>query len=226
MATTSNSEFNNTFIYDLDMSYIYISHMEEGLQYWRLPTAPETVSDTMQSTFSANTALGRSAPVYTFSNAGPRTVQIAIKLHRDLMDDVNMGWSNQTLGFGEDYMENLLHALQAIALPKYNLNNKAIEPPLIGVRLCNTLYVKGVLTSGVGVTYSLPIQENGKYACADLSITISEVDPYDSTTVYKNGSYRGEVGLLKQGATAIGVGEAKKTTKSTWEPSGYGIVDT
>lgn len=204
---TGNLNYQGSFVWELDESYIYISHLDSGLRFWRLPTVPETVTDTMQTQFSPNTALGRSAPVYTFSNAGPRTVQININLHRDLMDDVNMGWSSEKLGFGEDYVDNLLRALQAIAVPKYNLSNKAIEPPLIGVRLCNSLYIKGVLSSAIGVTYGLPILENGKYATATLSISISEVDPYDSTTVFSNGSFRGEVSLLKSGASAIGIGQ-------------------
>ena len=96
----------------------------------------------MQSTFTPTTALGRTAPVYTFSNSGPRTVQIELPLHRDLMDDVNIGVSNSKLGEGEDYVDNLLRALQAIALPRYNLQNKAIEPPLVAIRISNEIFRK------------------------------------------------------------------------------------
>ena len=49
-------------------------------------------------------------------------------------------------------------------------------------------------------TYTKPILSNDKYAQIDLSIDISEVDPYDATTVFKNGSYRGEVKTLRDGA--------------------------
>ena len=183
----------------LEDNYIYISHLDEGFQFWKLPTWPDTVTDTMSSTFQQTTALGRTAPVYTFSNAGPRTVQISIPLHRDIMDEVNLGISNVKLGEGEDYVDNLLKALQAIAVPKYNLTNKAIEPPLVAVRLSNEIFVKGVVTSGIGLTYSKPILSNGKYARVELSITISEVDPYDATSVFKNGGFRGVVQSLKKG---------------------------
>jgi hypothetical protein len=74
----------------------------------------------MQSNFSETQALGRTAPVYTFSSAGPRTVQINIKLHRDLMEDINLSGSNVQLRDGEDYLDNMLNALQSIALPKYS----------------------------------------------------------------------------------------------------------
>jgi hypothetical protein len=43
-----------------------------------------------------------------------------------MMDDINMNWSNAKLGYNEDYIDNLIRAIQAIAVPKYNLNNKAI----------------------------------------------------------------------------------------------------
>lgn len=183
----------------LQDNYIYISHLDEDLQFWRLPTSPDTIQDSMSSTFYPENVLGRSAPVYTYSNSGPRSVQISMKLHRDIMDDINEGYSNSKQGVGEDYVDNLIRALQAIALPKYNLNNKAVEPPLVAVRIENQLFIKGVVSGGITVTYQKPILSNGKYAIASISFTISEVDPYDASTVYKNGSFRGVVRSLKKG---------------------------
>lgn len=181
----------------LDDSYLYISHLDEGLQYWKLYFWPDEVSDSMQSTFVDTQALGRTAPVYTFSSAGPRTVQISIKLHRDLMDDINLSGSNVKLKDGEDYLDSMLNALQAIALPKYSWETKAVEPPLIALRLGNEIFVKGVLLNGINITYGKPILSNGKYARADLSLQIAEVDPYDSETVFKNGGFRGVVQSLR-----------------------------
>ena len=154
----------------------------------------------MASNFKENSALGRSAPVMTFGNAGPRTVNFSFKLHRDMMDDVNEGYSNSPLqGEGEDYIENLLHALQAIAVPKYNLNNKFIEPPMVAIRLGDELFIKGVVSQNIQVTYQKPILSNNKYAMMSLGLTITEVDPYDATTVYSNGSFRGVVQTLRHG---------------------------
>lgn len=174
-------------------NYIYISHLDKGHQFWWLPFYPDTISDSMQSDFQTSQALGRSAPVYTFSNSGPREVQIQLNMHRDFMNDVNMGRSNVILKNGEDYFESLLRALQSIAVPKYNLTNKAVEPPLVGLRISNQVFIKGVVTGGVAITYKKPILYNDKYAAAELSLKVSEVDPYDATSVYKNGSFRGEV---------------------------------
>ena len=54
----------------------------------------------MGSTFGETSALGRSAPVFTYSKSGPRTVQVELKFHRDMMDDINYGVSNADLKNG------------------------------------------------------------------------------------------------------------------------------
>lgn len=183
----------------LPENYLYISHLDEEFQFWQLPCTPETISDSMASTFNETSALGRSAPVFTYSKSGPRTVQISLKFHRDMMDALNAGVSNIVLKLGEDYVDSLIKALQSIAVPRYNLSNKAVEPPLVALRLSQEVFIKGVVTSAIGLEYALPILSNGKYAQVSVSFTVSEVDPYDATTVFQNGSFRGVVKTLKKG---------------------------
>ena len=180
--------------------YIYISHLD-GIapQYWVLPQYPDEVSDQMQSTFSDQNALGRSAPVYTFSSAGPRLVQFNLEFHRDMIDDANVGYNGVTPNDNEDRSDKLISALQAIAVPKYNLTNKSIEPPLVAIRLGRQVFVKGVVISGITVTYKKPILANEKYAVIGLGFTVAEVDPYDASTVYTNGSFRGLVSSMRHG---------------------------
>lgn len=188
----------------LEENYIYISHLDEKLRYWRIPCCPDVITDSMGSTFGETNALGRTAPVFTYSHSGPRTVTINLDLHRDMMDEVNTGVSNVELGLDEDYIDNLIKALQAISVPKYNLSNKAIEPPLVALRLSNEVFIKGVVNQAISLTYKLPLLANGKYAWVSLSLQVSEVDPYDSTEVYKNGSFRGLVKTLKKGMNIEG----------------------
>jgi hypothetical protein len=107
--------------------------------------------------------------------------------------------TNVTPRDGEDKAESFIHALQAIAVPKYNLSNKAIEPPLVAVRLGREVFIKGVVTSGINVTFGKPILVNEKYATMKISFTISEVDPYDASTVFQNGSFRGLTATMRQG---------------------------
>lgn len=190
--------------------YIYISHLDEQIRFWKIPCIPDEISDSLSSTFQSHNALGRSAPVYTYSNSGPRSMNLSFKFHRDMMEDVNQNFSNSQLGYGEDYLDNLIHALQAIALPRYNLTNKAVEPPLVAIRITNEIFIKGIVSGGVNVTYGKPILKNGKWAQVSLGFTIEEVDPYDATSVYKNGSFRGMVATLKTSnitSGGIGMGE-------------------
>ncbi len=179
--------------------YLYISHLDEDYQYWMLPGYPEKVTDQMNSEFATNTALGRSAPVYTFSNSGPRTVQINLSFHRDMFEEINQAHGRGRFADGDDMAEQFIHALQAIAVPKYNLSNKAIEPPLVAIRLGQEVFIKGIVSGGIGVTYGKPILANEKYALVEVSFTVSEVDPYDASTVFKNGSFRGLTATLRKG---------------------------
>lgn len=176
--------------------YLYISHLDDDFKYWQLPGYPDEVTDDLRSTFSENTALGRSAPVYTFSNAGPRSIAISLNFHRDMLEELP---SNVTPRADEDKAESFIHALQAIAVPKYNLSNKAIEPPLVAIRLGREVFIKGIVNGGVRVTFGKPILVNEKYATIKVDFTISEVDPYDATTVFQNGSFRGLTATLRKG---------------------------
>lgn len=178
--------------------YIYISHLDlpEEAKYWQLPGYPDEVTDNMPSEFAASTALGRSAPVYTFSNAGPRSIQISLNFHRDMFEEMP---TNVVPRDGEDKAESFIRAMQAISVPKYNLSNKAIEPPLVAIRLGREVFIKGVVTSGISVTFGKPILVNEKYATMKISFTVSEVDPYDSTTVFQNGSFRGLTATMRSG---------------------------
>jgi hypothetical protein len=164
-----------------------------------LPGYPDEVTDNMQSTFSPTSALGRSAPVYTYSGSGPRNVQVSFKIHRDMMDDINEGNFSPTFVDGDDYIDSLIRALQSIALPRYTEKNNVVEPPIVAVRFGNEIFVRGIVNSSIGVTYSKPILSNDKYAQVSLNFTISEIDPYDAPTVFKNGSFRGLVATMRKG---------------------------
>jgi hypothetical protein len=197
---TGGSSKNDLLSRILPDCYLYISHLDDGYQYWMLPGYPDEVTDNMNSTFGEATALGRSAPVYTYSNSGPRSIQIGLEFHRDMFEDINQhSGVPRKFDDADDLADSFIKAIQAIAVPKYNLSNKAIEPPLIAVRLGREVFIKGIVTGGVHVTYKKPILSNEKYAVINVGFTISEVDPYDSTTVYKNGSFRGLTQTLRKG---------------------------
>lgn len=176
-------------------NYIYFYHLDK---FCVLPLYPESITDRMDTSFSATQALSRSAPIYTYNNSGPRTVAINLKLHRDLMNDINKDVSNlksNVVDFSEDdYVDTLIKYLQSIALPRYQIYNKgskSVIPPMIAIRFGDEIFIKGVVASGIDVTYEKPILVNNKYAQVSITFSVSEVDPYDADSVVKDGSFRG-----------------------------------
>lgn len=188
---------------DILTNYIYLYHLDK---FCVLPTMPESINDTMTSTFQGTNALSRSAPIQSYSNSGPRQITFTFELHRDIMEDLNKDVSNlkdNVVDFQDkDYVDVLLNYLQACALPKYNIyksGSKAVEPPQVAVRMGNDIFIRGVVSGSVGVTYNKPILDNGKYAKVTVTLPVTEVDPYDAPTVSMVGGFRGITAAFKNG---------------------------
>lgn len=177
-------------------NYIYLYQYDEFLI---IPIYPETITDSMNSTFTETNVLSRSAPLFAYSYSGPRTIQLSLVFHRDMINDINVNVSNLKVEVGDDYIDTLIKRLQSVALPKYSVGDKSVEPPMVAVRFGNDIFIKGVVNNGITVTYSGPILSDKKYAVATISFTVSEIDPYDSQTVYNNGSFRGLTAAFKNG---------------------------
>ena len=169
-------------------NYIYLYHID---QFVVIPTFPENLTDTISVKFNSSTPMSRSAPIYSYSNSGPRSFQIDLNLHRDMMHEINYGVSNMKVETGDDYVDTMIRHLQAAALPSYGKSNKMVDPPMVAVRFGQELFIKGVVNGAVTVSYSLPILSNDKYASVSIGFTIEEVDPYDANQVMKDGSFRG-----------------------------------
>lgn len=177
-------------VFSMIDNYIYIYHTGTLLA---IPTYPETLNDTMSVTFNSTSLLSRSAPIFTYQNSGPRSMEISLALHRDMMTEINIEASNLNVPNleEEDYVDILIRELQSIALPRYAHLEKMVNPPMVAVRFGNELFCKGVVNGSVSVTYSGPILRTNKYACANITFAISEVDPYDADTVRLVGGFRG-----------------------------------
>ena len=174
-------------------NYIYLYHTDKFII---IPEYPESITDNMTSSFNETQALSRSAPVFTYEYSGPRIVNFSLELHRDMVNDLNITAGNTNLKSNvvsqtDDYVDTLIKELQSIALPRYNVNNRAVIPPRVAVRFGNELFISGVVNSTIQCTYSKPILSNGKYAKVSISFAVSEYDPYDATLVSQLGSFRG-----------------------------------
>ena len=182
---------------ELIRNYIYLHHTDE---YLILPQYPDTIPDHLNSTFAQQNALARTAPIYAFSNAGPRTINVKIELHRDMLNNVNINASNFNVeGLGKDYIDVLVKKLQAIALPKYIAESKTVKPPMISVSFGQDVSIKGVVIGGVSIVYAKPILMNDKYARVELNFTVYETTPYDAESVSKLGSFRGVTSQVANG---------------------------
>lgn len=171
--------------------YIFYSSMEDG-EYFLIPSYPDQIKDSMQSTFSSQNALSRSAPVFSYSNSGPRTVDISVQLHRDMFDQINFNnGSLKGMLFDEDYVDLLVRKLMSIAVPKYSNSTKAVQVPQVAVRFGNQLFIKGIVVGNVNTSYDAPILDDNKYAVCNVQFQVVEVDPYDADTIAEQGSFRG-----------------------------------
>lgn len=174
-------------------NYIYLYHTDTLIA---LPLFPESIQDSMVTTYSPNTPMSRSAPIYSYSHSGPRSLTLELPLHRDMMNAVNV--DNTSLFAAkldvlsqDDYVDIMINQLQSAALPRYASAEKMINPPLVAVRFGDSIFCKGVVEGGVSTTHSGPILSNNKYALVNVSFTVHEVDPYDADTVALEGGFRG-----------------------------------
>lgn len=188
--------------FDLVENYIYIYQLDK---YCIIPTYPEQLIDTLGSTFAQTNALARTSPIYSYSYSGPRTVQITLQLHRDMLNGVNRSntdFADNAVSLGDDYVDTLIRYLQAMALPSYKaqeVSSKTVNPPLVAIRFGNTLFVKGIISGEVQVTWSGPLTRDNKYQEAGITFRILEVDPQDAESIATWGSFRGLEAALTRG---------------------------
>ena len=175
-------------IFNMIDNYVYLYHVN---QFIVIPSFPDSITDTMSVNFNKSTPMSRSAPIYSYSDSGPRSLQIYLDLHRDMMMQINKGTSNANVAIGDDYVDTLVKQLQAAALPAYKASEKLVDPPLVAVRFGNDIFIKGIVSGAVSVTYAVPILTNDKYAHVSVSFTVEEVDPYSAQQVMTAGSFRG-----------------------------------
>lgn len=188
-------------------NYIYIYQLDK---YVIIPTYPEQISDSLGSSFAQSNPLSRTAPIYSYQYAGPRSIQFTITLHRDMMyqfNYANSSFLDKTVAIDDDYIDTLIRYLQAMALPTFKTaqiqsaisQGKIVNPPSVAVRFGNSVFIKGIVSGAVGVVWSGPIDKNNKYKVATISFTVDEVDPQDAETIVQWGSFRGLETVLSRG---------------------------
>ena len=196
MATNSYAVNHNYLMPDPEC-YIFLHHVKnikgtDGVLIL-LPSYVDGVNDSISISFASTTPLLRSSPIFSYSNSGPRTLQVHFDLHRDMMWQLNYQQSNLPINGadGDDYVDIMAREIQAAALPTYSATEKMVNPPLVSLRLGNDIFIKGIISSNVGVTYGYPILSNKKYATVKIDFGVTEVTPYSADDVMRMGSFRG-----------------------------------
>lgn len=196
MATKTYATNHNYLLPDPEC-YIFLHHVKNvkgtnGVLIL-LPSYADDINDSISVSFAQSTPLSRSAPIYSYQNSGPRSIQVHFDLHRDMMWQLNYQQSNMPLSSesGDDYVDVMAREIQAAALPSYSATGKMVNPPLVSLRLGNDIFIKGVVSGSVGVRYSYPILSNKKYAGVGIDFSIVEVTPYSADDVISQGSFRG-----------------------------------
>lgn len=160
-------------------SYIYLYHLDKQ---FNIPVTPDTISNSLSVQFSTETILGRSAPQITFASAGPRTQQVTLSLHRQLMALENEN--------NIDAVDDLINALQACTLPRYADSYKALIPPSLLIRFGNETCIRGVIQGSVNITSSGAWLKNGKMSVATINFSVIEVQPFSADYVQQKGLLR------------------------------------
>ena len=204
---------------DVD-NFIYVYHLNKFLV---LPAFPEDIKDDLQARFSTTEVLARSAPIFSYSNSGPRIVSFGFKLHRDLMNQVN--YSNnpyiQPENKNDDYLDVVVNCIQALSVPEYTDATKMVNPPMVAVKIGNQIFCKGIMQQA-NLSYGLPLVETAgglKYSMIDLSFSVNEVDAYTASYIAEVGSYRGLSKSLQRTISAAMGGESALSLTDISNPS-------
>ena len=211
VANTNSSTSSPYF--SLVENYIYLYHTKSFII---LPSWPENMQENTTVNFASNTPMLRTAPIYSYSYSGPRTINVQLVLHRDLMTQINLQNTSIQLPIGLDYVDLLTKQIQAIALPTYDSSAKLVDPPIVAVRFGDDIYIKGVVSGSVGIGRNLPVLQDrdgqSKYAQITISFTINEIEPYDAPTVMQIGSFRGLDSSLERNLWKLTTNVAGKST--------------
>lgn len=162
------------------VSYLYIYHLKKE---WYLPVLPQGITNSLPISFSPTPIPLSSAPLQTFSSAGPRTVSITLKMHRkmfELEDKKN----------GAKKMEELINDISALALPKYTSASKLVVPPTVLYRAGNEVCIRGIVSGNVSITTSGAWQRDGKLSEIDIQFTIVEVEAFSAEYAQNHGVLR------------------------------------
>ena len=149
------------------MGNIFLSYSQPQNIYF--PCYPESVSDSNQASYSAESILGRSEPFQYYTGSGPRSVSIKFQMHTDMVDDIN-------------YVYTVADRVEACCYPRYG---SGIAATKVRLHVGANIDITGII-SNVSTDYSGPILDiTGntaidsmavpRYAVVDIGFSVTEV---------------------------------------------------
>jgi hypothetical protein len=126
-----------------------------------IPCYPDGVAESQSAQWSEQAIIGRSSPISSYNNTSYRTIDVTLKLHREL---------GEQMGLGTDCLERLEIIFRRSVYPSYN-NQQGISPPITTIVLGN-FKAKGYVTS-VTFNWSGPIIDK-KYQMLEIGVHLTD----------------------------------------------------
>ena len=182
-------------VFPLEENYLYFYHTDTLvlLPYW-----PLNIQDNQGANWNSTSILGRSAPIQSYSSGQARTVSVQLKFHREMLKQTNMRQPHNRVidaSFEEDYVDYVINMLYGCVIPNYSSSAKLVDPPLVAARFGNQTYIKGIVTN-FSVGYSGAILRDRKYSEIEITLSMTEINPYDAVTAMGVGSFRSDGEIL------------------------------
>ena len=180
-----------------------------------LPNWPDNIQDGQNANWSATQILGRSAPIQSYGYTQARSISIQMQLHREMLKQTNVRakYPIKDKQIEEDYVEYVVNMLYGSVIPNYSSSAKLVDPPMVAIRIGNQMYIKGVCTRFT-VGYKGAILRDNKYSEMEITIDVTEINPYDAITAMGVGAFRSDGDILMStelGKTTYSVGGGSRT---------------
>ena len=159
-----------------------------------MPCWPESVQDGAQAEYDQPPVLGRSSPYVIYTRTGERSIDFTFKLHREMLDSSvavlteDIIKNPDKVATRSNEIEQIIRLIESAVYPNYDGTVAAVRTQ---VKIGNTLYISGVMTSQSSNWYG-PIGPDHKYNQCDISFTVLEVtdNPKSHNDIKQIGGWR------------------------------------
>lgn len=132
-----------------------------------LPCYPEAVSESLSTTWSPTTIVGRPGALYSYTTTSDISCSFSFDLHREMERPGTI--IGKLYAYGT-YTDGIIRAIKSACYPKFSY--QGVEPPRTTWRFGDT-YISGILMDA-GFDWKLPIVDK-KYSVCTVSVQMVNV---------------------------------------------------